>query len=579
MWKSHLWVKMFMSLSLITLIVISIIGLWAKFYMRDMVIYGEMAKLDNITHSCAYNLDEYVKHIESLANDIIYSKEIRERMLHPENETTVSDHIGFESAAQHYAAYLQLTNTSGDMVYDLGIKNNASNEWENLSLTGERKFWTVTRNVQNLQPYSNYRKIVSYYQKAQYLESQQIKECGWLRIDVPVTSLKSLYAALPYQGLVIDEQGKIISSTDDKLAGKMITDIYTGDFLEMLTTQSEGYIQDTEKKYYYTSAKLDGNSWRFLALTPEEELLAGFDIIEVRIVFVFFICLFSLSLLIFVNVFYITHPLRKLAKKMNSYYSSVKIDFPVKVNSKMDEIEILNWNFENMRERIDTLINHVYETQMAEMDSRLRFLQAQINPHFLYNTLESIRFTARLNYDEQTEKQIQALAYIMRGMLNKESSILLSDELEITQKYLFLQKERFGEMLSDEVIISPEAARCTVPRFILQPIVENSIEHGFSGENMKIMISAVVENEELVIRVRDNGREVDVEQMRRFLSDDSEERVNHIALYNIHKRLQLYYGKKYGLDFQKLLPKGVEVTLSMPKTVEVKTIYDKAIDC
>jgi two-component system sensor histidine kinase YesM len=219
---------------------------------------------------------------------------------------------------------------------------------------------------------------------------------------------------------------------------------------------------------------------------------------------------------------------------------------------------------------IEDLIEKVYKSQLAEKEAQLRYLQSQINPHFLNNTLESIRWMALRNKQPDIAAQAAALARLFKHALNNGREMTtVREEVANLQDYALIQQNRFGSRI--EILISADETLldCAVLNLILQPLVENAIVHGLEGKlgHGVVEVKIFSAGDDLIYTVEDNGLGTDPEVVRQALRE-LEGTGSAFALTNLQKRLQFKYGKEYGVVFDSTPGAGTKVTVTLPKQME-----------
>ena len=237
---------------------------------------------------------------------------------------------------------------------------------------------------------------------------------------------------------------------------------------------------------------------------------------------------------------------------------------------RIDEFIQLGDAYNRLINRIHILVNEVMREKLNAKQAQLENLQAQINPHFLYNTLDCISWKAMANDQTEIAEMIQCLSKMFRFSLGRgEKEIELSKEVENTRNYLLLQKKRFEDKLVYLIDIPESVMKYRVIKFFLQPLVENSILHGIQSKPEKgyIGISAEEEDRELVICVWDNGTGIDEKQVAVLLDgntyDNSGKRHRH-GIYNVNERLKMRYGEDSALRFENRKNGGTKVTIRIP---------------
>ena len=237
--------------------------------------------------------------------------------------------------------------------------------------------------------------------------------------------------------------------------------------------------------------------------------------------------------------------------------------------SANDEIGSLVKSYNEMKIRINDLININYKSKIEQKELELRQLQNQINPHFIYNTLESIHMMAEINDDLETSTMAEYFGSIMRYSMNKRCDIVsLREEIKIIHNYIYLQQIRFEQLFTIESFIDEEVMDCKIIKMIIQPVIENSINHGLSKctEAGKIIIEGRHIENKLILDISDNGIGMTKETLQDLTDyiNDKNEKFTGIALKNINKRLKLNYGEEYGLQIFSTINKGTNVLLTLP---------------
>ena len=235
------------------------------------------------------------------------------------------------------------------------------------------------------------------------------------------------------------------------------------------------------------------------------------------------------------------------------------------------ELTQLGNGINEMQREIKLLIEQRILREKKERDAEMRMLKAQINPHFLNNTLNSIRMMAKMQGARGIAKMTEALGDLLRASLSSpEETISLHDELEMLSKYIYIQNVRYKGLIEYEIHISDdELYNFRILRFILQPLVENSILHGIkpSSEGVKITVSAWREQNILYLCVEDNGQGISEEKLH-MLRNGTSQHSREIGVQNVHRRLQMVYGEQSGLHFESESGKRTKVTAVLHLKVE-----------
>jgi len=263
----------------------------------------------------------------------------------------------------------------------------------------------------------------------------------------------------------------------------------------------------------------------------------------------------------------ITEPISVLSRKAQQFGSG---DFtPTPVETHIAELQTLDTGFNDMARRVDALMTKQVEDQRSLHRAELELLQAQINPHFLYNTLDSIAILAESDRGEDVVTMVTNLSTFFRNSLNKGEDVLtLGTECSQVTSYLEIQQIRYSDILQYEINVPHEFLNCMVPKLILQPLVENALYHGIKNRRGMGMITVTGEEKDgdLLLKVTDNGAGMDEERVRVLQSGIYEDKHTGLGLVNVHKRIRLYCGEPYGLSFESSVGKGSTVSLLLPMT-------------
>jgi len=261
----------------------------------------------------------------------------------------------------------------------------------------------------------------------------------------------------------------------------------------------------------------------------------------------------------------VTKPLRKLTRLMNrAEENNLDISYNIKYN---DEIADLCRTFNSMMKRINELVLRIQKEEKLKREEELKALQAQINPHFLYNTLDTIYWLAKMEKKDEIAELVGDLGGFFRLSLNNGNEITtLWNEVEHVKKYLSIQKVRYKDKFNYSIHIDENLYKARIPKLILQPIVENSLVHGFKSINYKgmIEISANACGENTVIKIRDNGRGLERDIMEKLRSGGTASDNTGYALNNVMERIKLHVGTQYGMEICSTHGESTTVTITLP---------------
>lgn len=245
-------------------------------------------------------------------------------------------------------------------------------------------------------------------------------------------------------------------------------------------------------------------------------------------------------------------------------------DFHIRIKpSSYDEVGQLCMRFNFMANKIDELVQKAYKDGIAQQKLEMQVLKAQVNPHFLYNTLGSIKCIAKMRGQDEIEEMTTVLIDLLRTSLSKKSEFRkVKEEVAYIQGYFLLQRYRYGELFKVVYHLDPKLEDCIILDFLLQPLVENALFHGIDmvEENGIITVSSYTEENTLILSVEDNGSGMSEEQMRNILKTDTKryEGLNSIGVHNVNERIKKYFGENYGLRYKKAESGGTLVKVILP---------------
>ena len=308
--------------------------------------------------------------------------------------------------------------------------------------------------------------------------------------------------------------------------------------------------------------------WKLIGVAPRQTVSLNSLKTQLLVVFVAAFILFLMSLVNSYISSRITTPIRKLELSVNEIEKG-------NLNAKVDaegsyEIRHLGQSVQNMAKQIQVLMADIVSEHEKKRKQEFDTLQSQINPHFLYNTLDIIVWMIENEKPDQAVKAVTALARFFRISLSRGKSIItVKDELEHVRNYLMIQHMRFKNRFSYTIEAEDEVLELASLKLMLQPLVENAIYHGmeFMDGDGEIFISAWKEGEDLYLKVSDNGLGMTEEQVARLFSDTphtGSSRGSGIGVKNVNERIRLYFGSEYGLSIESEPDEGTVVTIHLP---------------
>lgn len=367
---------------------------------------------------------------------------------------------------------------------------------------------------------------------------------------------------------IVDESGKIIYHPKQQL---LYNGLKTEKISEVLSCGADGYFITDEKgkdgEKLYTVSVSEKNGWRVVGVADISELMKNKK--ETEYIYMVIAAVLLCIAMVLANFFAtaITRPIKELKDSMKEVEKgNFNTDVVIRADS---EIDSLGNSFNLMTARIRQLMEQNIYEQEEKRKSELKALRSQINPHFLYNTLDSIIWMAEGGKNKEVVRMTSALARLLRQSISNDNErIPLEMEVDYAGSYLTIQKMRYKDKLEYEIEVAEDIKKEEIINLILQPLVENAIYHGikYKGSKGLIRIVGYGEGSSIILKVIDNGIGMDEDALKGIFdkSRDSEGSGG-VGVHNVQTRIGLYYGAEYGLRFESVVGEGTTVTIIIPR--------------
>ncbi|MBT2760450.1 sensor histidine kinase [Paenibacillus sp. ISL-20] len=359
---------------------------------------------------------------------------------------------------------------------------------------------------------------------------------------------------------IIDEFGGVISTGDQNLQSNQLFDVFP---IQEGMTQNAGSfdMKINGQERFFTYKKLS-NGWSTVITVPYDELLANANQATKNVIWFSVLAIGMAILLLYFTTKVMTKRIEVLLQQIRKVERG---DFRLSIKPMgHDEIGQVSFAFNKMASTIQSLIHDVYVKEIARKESELNTLQAQINPHFLYNTLSSISSLAIKEGAMQVYQMVNYLAKYYRVSLNKgKRIILLEQEINLVKNYVAIQKIRFRDKLHMHYDLDEQLFGNTTIKLILQPFIENCINHAIGDETgININVKLRQEGDDILLQVIDDGIGMTPEQLDHALNKS--DNLSGYGVKNVNDRIKLTYGEEYGVSIFSRLGIGTAVTIRIP---------------
>lgn len=602
MLRKSLSTKLFVSFLTVIVLSLSMVGFISYFQASSALDRSTERSIAQVIRSASYQTDLYLQNYEKASDSVLSYYQVKQFLdMDPEDSYSFYQYTNdiqkylFRSLFILYPqiSLMYVINDNGKAVSDdnanqaYSTQFNAAERYRTLAAqTPESgRIAILNTNVQNV-PNAG---IISMVRQIRGVSSYRPN--GILAIEFKAQELARIWEPLDLgQGgffFILDEFGNPLYQP--ATAGKTLPPELLANVAAHPNTS---YIEGVEgKDYLFVSRKSDYSNWQLVVTMPVSELREPIATIRTTTIIVGVLTLAGTLLLATRFGQSITRPIRVLKEGMRETEKGnwQRLD----VDDRQDELGGLMRSYNLMVSRLSQMIERVYEaelttqkaalelqeTRLERQQAEFQALQLQINPHFLYNTLETIKSYAVIQDSEEITEMVEAMAFMLRYSIQTNlEEITIANELRHVLSYMTILKHRIDREFEIDVVIPPGLLLEKTVRLTLQPLIENIFQHAFPGgieEHHAIRIDARIKDGRFLVMVEDNGAGISEEGLSRLRErlklnqlaggeDDSLYHRGGIGLMNVHRRIQMVFGEEYGLSVQSRLGEGTRMTLSMP---------------
>ncbi|CAM3177756.1 sensor histidine kinase [Paenibacillus lupini] len=400
-----------------------------------------------------------------------------------------------------------------------------------------------------------------------------LENIGFVAVDADISIIENVVQELNTvtngKTLIIDGENNVAYDSDHILTASNITGNEVVE--KAIGDQGSFNIVVDHISYICTYSVSKDTGWKIFAFIPVNYLHHDAQLTR-NVTLTTTIGIIGFALLVSVVLsFMMTRSLRQMTDLMRSVRGgNMDVSFDVK---QKDEVGILGMEFNRMLRRMKELISEIYVIQSRKKEADLEALQSQINPHFIYNTLETIRMTAEINDDEEVAEMTFTLGKLLRYSINRgRETVELREEMQHLERYLQLLRYRFNNRFNMTFEIPQELLNFPVMKLTFQPIVENAIIHGVEGKpnEVSIRLSAEMKEQLIIFSIKDEGAGMDgvtLDLLRQSMNGtrDAGGSKTGVGLRNVNERIKLHYGEMYGLEIESKWGEGTTVYLKLPR--------------
>lgn len=564
------------SLLLCAVVIVTVISMN---YTRQSIFDNSSLYTQTIIQQMNQNIDSYIDYMENISYLVSSNEDVQEYLFGDNVDYQVRGRIlnQFETILDSRSDILNLgiISENGRMFINDGKQmtnpdlNIHSQEWYTNALYGSESSYLSSSHVQHIisgeRPW-----VITLSRGIRNKNSPSgIKKEGVFFIDLNYSAISELCdeSIVGNQGyaFILDASGNIVYHPQQQ---QLYNELQTENIDLIMESDSDTILSgrgSSEKLYSISRSQKTG--WTVVDSVRVEELLRKSNKAQSLYVLV---AMGLVVVALFFSKFVaksITQPIQQLCDSMEQVQEG---DFSVSdiVVDSENEIGSLTRSFNVMTHRIQELMEQNIREQEAKRKSELKALQSQINPHFLYNTLDSIIWMAEGKKNEEVVLMTASLARLLRQSIsNEEELVSIGQEVEYARCYLTIQKMRYKDKLEFQIEVDPSILNIPLIKLVLQPIIENAIYHGLKYKESKgfLLVKGFMRDGNAVLQVIDDGVGMDQEALDHIYE---KHKVNYhsngVGVYNVQKRLQLYYGSEYGISYKSQKDKGTIATITIP---------------
>lgn len=577
----------FLVMALLVLSAIGIVTVISLNFTRTSIYENTITYTRQLTGQVNSDIDSYINYMENISSMLAENSDVQKFLF--------GSGIQAEEAGEQLMSQFATVLNSRSDIYNLGILQangkalfNKGNSYINSYVDISQLAWykEAVENKDSICLSSAHVQHVISGERpwvitlSRYIPDQTgKKEGGVLFVDLNYSAIRKLCddSSVGKKGyiFIIDKEGNIVYHPQQQ---QLYNELQTENIEEVMNCTSD-YLElgKGDSKKLYTVSRSEKTGWTVVSCSYTSELLKRSNQAQ-ELYMLMAVILVAVALIISSIVSKgITRPIHKLQSSMALIQEGDFQAGNVEVDSR-NEIGSLTETFNVMTQKIQELMVQIIEEQQAKRKSELKALQSQINPHFLYNTLDSIIWMAEEGKNEEVVVMTASLAKLFRQIIsNEEEEISIFQEVEYCRNYLIIQKMRYKDKLEFEIDLDPDIKGEKIIKLVLQPLIENAIYHGLKYKESKgmLILKGYGLEDDIIFEIIDNGVGMDQDTMEHiFERHKVNYRSNGVGVYNVERRIRLSYGQEYGISYKSKLGEGTVATMRTPK--ERRDVHEKA---
>lgn len=575
MYQSKFRSKLILLFVFISVVQGIIIGLFSYRYAKQLVIGNKQRDMLNQINLVDINLNTQVRHITALIENMAESYVTRAAL--QEGTKSLPDDLAEEyfhniqdtlGSTHHLFLMKEEEVVVSQQGYQITWHTDPSDDMKAVYARARQQphkvMWAGGRNSLFVEQEAAAKRVITI--TCPVMDGRNAQMLGILVVELDAREFGNMVLrhdnTFPNQyTFIVDQHGRILCSNKNVNAAWI-------DMLSHRLSRGERYFSfEWDDQPYYVCGQSNGiTGWTTFSVLSMDYFQYQTEPLRRFVVFCIFISSLAIFMVITLVTYTMTRPIQRLSQAMKHVQHG---DFSTQFHTRRkDEIGMLMDSYDFMVQKITILIREVYEKKIAKQNAEREALEAQINPHFLYNTLDSINWMLIDQGQFEISDVIVDLGELLKYAVKKNNHfVTLREELQYVERYLHIQTIRFEEKLAYHIDISPDMMDWIIPKLILQPIVENAILHGIGPkkEGGVVAIHAEVRDNVLWIEIADDGVGMEQKALEKLKCALDERGTDRIGIDNVDKRLRIHYGEGFRLRIESIPGKGMNVMLRIPR--------------
>ena len=548
--------KVLFSLIVVSLVPVAILGFFCYAQTRNLLVQREKEVLEETLKQNVTALEGRLSSYKTIIDTLVWNDSLK-RAVASEYETNLEMYLVYRDVIDPLILSIKGLNPAVDRITIYSSNETLYPHGEYLMALETMKCSPEMLRDSKIHWYTDGKNGLELYCKI-YEENEAKQNVVYMKVNYPQTfsALTELFGE-EYGVLITDEAGDTVFSYE-LLGGDNMSE-------DLGTVKEEKILQSDD--YVVKRAVIEPCNWNILLYRPQKAVSASARSITFLVVVIIIFCIIMVLFISVILSKSVVKPIDELIQNMDQIENG-RLSVGIREESS-DEIGRLIRHFRKMVERLDYMVNEVYKSRITQQEYEMKALQAQINPHFLYNSLSLINWKAIMADQEEISEMAQLLSTFYRTTLNRGKNVTtVKSEWDNTVSYTRIQSIMHSGKIDIRLDIDEAILKYEILNLLLQPLVENAINHGLDHKetagDKRLLIRGVEDRDRLVFEVCDNGCGMPEDVLQDILTM----KTKGYGVQNVHHRVQLYYGNEYGLFYESKAGEGTRVRLIIPKVIK-----------